>query len=422
MTQPTVSVVVVSRDRPTALTRCLTALSQLQYSGFEIVVVADPLGCAAVRAGPYADQVKLVAFDRANISEARNLGISHAAGEIIAFIDDDAVPEPSWLHQLISPAHREDVAAMGGFVRGRNGISWQWQARTVDAVGATAPLEISPYRATVLTPKGQRAAKTEGTNMAVRRDVLVALEGFDPGFAFYLDETDLNLRLARAGHATALVPMAEVHHGYAASPRRRQDRVPRDLFDIGSSWAVFQRKYVPESKRKDHWRGVRKSERTRVLNHMVAGRLVPRDVRHLMSRLDQGYGQGLMRQRGGAQLSRSPISAFKPFPTRTRTSVVLAGRSWQRDRLRAEAAERVQDGEIVSLFLFSPTALYHHVRFQAAGYWEQSGGLFGRSTRDASAFRMFTFSERVDAEKRRIGKQRLIPPAGLARLRNTSQG
>lgn len=408
MIHSSVSVVVVSRDRPTALTRCLTGLSQLQYSKFEIVVVADPAGCAAIRNGAFADDLKLVEFDRPNISEARNLGISHAAGDIVAFIDDDAVPEPSWLHQLMAPSERPHVAAMGGFVRGRNGISWQWQARMVDRMGAAQPLEVSPNRATVLTPKGKRATRTEGTNMAVRRDVLVALDGFDPGFAFYLDETDLNLRLAHAGYATAIVPMAEVHHGFAASPRRRQDRVPRDLFDIGSSWAVFQRKHVPEGQRRDHWRMIREQERVRALVHMVAGRLLPRDVRYLLARLDQGYGQGLMRQRGGAQVSSSPVSAFKPFPGKKRASVVLAGRSWQRDSLRAEAAERVQRGEIVTLFLFSPTTLRHHLRFDPAGFWEQRGGLFGRSIRNSPVFRMFSFSERIAAETRRIGKQRLI--------------
>ena len=254
MSQVPVSVVVVSRDRPMALRRCLAGLAQLQYDPFEIVVVADAQGCAAVAGSDLATHIKIVPFEQPNISEARNLGISHSAGDIIAFIDDDAVPEPSWLMQLTAPSARREISAMGGFVLGRNGISHQWKARAVDATGATEDIEMHPIRATVLKPKGARATKTEGTNMAVRRDVLVDVEGFDPGFAFFLDETDLNLRLARAGHATAIVPMAQVHHGFAASPRRRADRVPRDLFDIGASWAVFQRKYVPHAERITHWR------------------------------------------------------------------------------------------------------------------------------------------------------------------------
>ena len=226
---------VVSRDRPDAFVRCLTGLSQLQYPNFEIVVVADPKGHQAVVSSQFSSHIKSIRFDLPNISEARNLGISHAAGDIIAFIDDDAVPEPSWLTFLVAPSERPNVAAMGGYVRGRNGISFQWKARSVDAYGNSAPLDLNPTRATLLTSTEHRAIKTEGTNMAVRRDVLVDLGGFDPGFAFYLDETDLNLRLMRAGHTPAVVPMAEVHHGFLESAQRRRDRVPRDLFEIGSS-------------------------------------------------------------------------------------------------------------------------------------------------------------------------------------------
>ena len=96
MSQVPVSVVVVSRDRPMALRRCLAGLAQLQYDPFEIVVVADAQGCAAVAGSDMATHIKIVPFEQPNISEARNLGISHSAGDIIAFIDDDAVPEPSW--------------------------------------------------------------------------------------------------------------------------------------------------------------------------------------------------------------------------------------------------------------------------------------------------------------------------------------
>lgn len=406
--QPPVSVVVVSRDRPEALCRCLVGLAQVQYAEMEVVVVADPAGVVACEALSFADHLKLVEFDRPNISEARNLGISHAAGDIVAFIDDDAVPEPSWLTFLVAPFVREQVAASGGFVRGRNGISYQWMARSVDRNGHTQPLEVNHKRATVLSPKGRWATKTEGTNMAVRRDVLVTLEGFDPGYAFYLDETDLNLRLMQAGHATAIVPLAEVHHGFAASPRRRIDRVPRDLLDIGASWAVFQRKHVPEMDRPSHWRALRLGERNRALRHMVAGRLQPRDVRRLLSRLDQGYGQGMSRKRGGGAVSRSPIGAFRAFPTQARKSVVLAGRIWQRRQLLKKAALHLSAGDIVTVILLSPTALFHHVRFDASGYWVQSGGLFGRADRTDRPFTFSSFKSRIRKEVARVADQRLL--------------
>ncbi len=403
-----VSVVVVSRDRPGALLRCLTGLSQLQYPNFEIVVVADAKGQQAVVASQFSSLIKCIGFDLPNISEARNLGISHAAGDIVAFIDDDAVPEPSWLTFLVAPAARSQVAAMGGYVRGRNGISFQWMARSVDERGNSTPFDVNPKRATLLTSIEQCAIKTEGTNMAVRRDVLVELGGFDPGFAFYLDETDLNLRLKRAGHTTAVVPMAEVHHGFFESVHRRRDRVPRDLFEIGSSWAVFQRKYLSEAKRAAHWRAIRDSEWRRLVSHMVAGRLEPRDIHNLLGRLDLGYWQGLARKRGGGQVTCSPVSDFKRYPMQLRISTVLSGRSWERVRLRKTAVERVQAGEIVTVVCLSPSTLFHTVQFDSNGFWMQKGGVFGKSERADRLFRMTTFSSRVQREITRTAQQRLI--------------
>ncbi len=133
MTAPSVSVVVVSRARPGELRRCLLGLFQLDYPAFEIVLVADPLGLRAAEASGYQGRIKTVAFDEANISAARNLGIQAAAGEIVAFIDDDAVPEPAWLTHLSAAFEADDVEAAGGYVRGRNGdrvpIPWRLARR-----------------------------------------------------------------------------------------------------------------------------------------------------------------------------------------------------------------------------------------------------------------------------------------------------
>jgi len=184
--------------------------------------------------------------------------------------------------------------------------------------------------------------------------------------------------------------------------------VPRDLFDIGASWAVFQRKYVPETQRDTHWRAIRAGERVRIINHMVAGRLLPGDVVRLLRRLDAGYAEGLVRQRGGAHLLRSASEPFRPFPTAARKSTVLSGRVWQRSRMRADAAKRVRAGEIVTLILLSPTALFHRVRFHPDGYWEQIGGLFGRSDRTDRLIAFHSFATRVARESRRVADQRLI--------------
>ena len=406
MTRPPVSVVVVSRDRPDALMRCITGLTQVQYDPFEIVIVADPGGIAAVKTMDCAGDLKLVTFDQANISAARNAGINVAAGDIIAFVDDDAVPEPTWLHYLTAPFEHSNVAAAGGFVIGRNGISFQWKARVIDAMGHASPIEVREDKATVLHPPKGTAVKTEGTNMAVRRDVLVALGGFDPAYHFYLDETDLNMRLAQAGRATAVCPRAQVHHGFAASTRRRPDRVPSDLSEIGASCAVFARKFLTESTRQEHWADMLSAQRKRLLTHMVAGRLEPGQVRKLLKGLRQGYADGTGRTTGSGQLTAHASDGFKRFPVVARIHHFMATSFLRTKAARREAKTRVKNGGIVTLMIFSPTAMYHRTWFDPDGFWVQKGGQFGRSLRRGRLFRWTLRKARRKMEMDRVAQVR----------------
>ena len=214
------------------------------------------------------------------------------------------------------------------------------------------------------------------------------------------------MRLAQVGHATALVPLAEVHHGFAASATRRQDRVPRDLFEIGASWAVFQRKYIPKADRPAHWRLQHTSERRRLLQHMVAGRLEPRDVRRLMNRLDAGYEDGQHRSFGAAQLPRHAMQPFRPVEFRRREAKFTSVRGIRATAAIEAAVARVAAGSIETVLVLSRTALFHSVQFTLDGVWVQRGGLFGRANRDEPLFRFTTFRRRSQRERARIAAVR----------------
>ena len=127
MTPQAASVVIVSRGRPALLRRCLVGLDQQDHPEFEIVVVADAEGVAAVEHMGWADRVKVIRFDEANISAARNMGIAAAAAPVVAFIADDAVAEHDWLRRLIVPITEGRADAASGFVFGA-----QWALIPVD--------------------------------------------------------------------------------------------------------------------------------------------------------------------------------------------------------------------------------------------------------------------------------------------------
>ncbi len=397
MTTSSVSVVVVSRHRPEELRKCLLALTFQTLPIFEVIIVGDP-GVADVVAQldrPIAVQQSL--FDEANISKARNIGIAMAAGDVVAFIDDDAVAEPTWLERLIAPFSDTEVAAVGGFVRGRNGISYQWKAEAIGRTGDSEPFEV--HQTTILEGTEYRAIKTQGTNCAFRRDVLIELGGFDENYHFYMDETDLNMRLAYAGKMTAIVPDAEVQHGYAESARRTRNRAPRTLYDIGASRAYFLKKHGQDLAKLDV---ARDHQRVRLLRHMVYGEIEPKDVARLLQTFDEGVENGLKRESITPQFDEP--GAFQNFRTLgDGDHQVFFGRRRNKAKL-FESAQSHSGG--ATAMVFSRTGLFHRRWFHRDGFWVQSGGLYGKSDRSDKLLARYTTRARAERECAALEKTR----------------
>ncbi len=400
---PPVSVIIVSRHRPAELALCLKALQLQDHMNFEVIVVADPAGLAVAEGLP----VKRVAFDEANISAARNAGLAVAAGDLVAFIDDDAVAEPTWLGRLTQPFAVRQVAAAGGFVRGRDGLSLQWRARRVDIWGTHSDLVCDPEAPSLHSPAAGLAVRTEGTNAAFRRAVLAAIGGFDPAYRFYHDDADVSLRLAAEGHTTAVAPRAEVIHGFAASARRDAGRVPLDLREIGASSAVLWRRHATGRDPADAEARLVAEQRARALRHMVSGGIEPRDVARLMASLAEGLAEGARRALSDLTPIPAATEPFLAFPAGPRPGRLLAGRIWQAARLRRQAAGLALS-EVVTLLLLWPGIRPHRMRFRPEGYWEQKGGLFGRAGR-SSPRRFWTFGARVRQETDARHKTRPAP-------------
>lgn len=370
----------------------------MDHPAFEVVVVADPVGLEVAKAYP----VKTVLFEERNISAARNLGIAAAAGAVVAFIDDDAVPEPLWLAHLTRPFVDPQVVAAGGFVVGRNGISFEWKSGKVDRLLGTHPLATPEDRVSLHSGQPGTAVEIKGVNCAYQRGVLADLGGFDPLLRYYLDETEVNLRMSRLARLTAIVPKARVHHHKAASAQRRADRAPLNLYDIGFSCAVTLRRHGATQEKMAAARArLRLLEWAKLLRMMEAGWIEPRDVSRLIASHDQGFVEGSEVMLPPLAPIQAPTASFMRYPSARRDLVNLAGRSWQARSLHAHAREIVAEGRIARVYLFSPTALFHTLSFRD-GYWCQRGGLFGKSDRSDSLFRLWTFGRRLERESDRF--------------------
>ena len=397
-----VSLVVVSRHRPRALLRCLTAIGQLDHPEFELIVVADPGAAGAVRA--LGLRLKLAVFDVPNVSAARNVGLRLASAGIVAFVDDDAVPEPTWLSRLTAPFADLRVCQAGGFVLGRSGLAWQWRARYVRGDASDEAFD-APPGPSLHAGSASRTVKTEGTCCAFRRDDLLAIGGFDEGFRFYLDEADVNLRLAGRGGLTAMVPDAVVHHGFHASARRGANRLPLDLTEIGASLARFVARHAPD----DGAALARRVEdqRRRLLRLVLACRMTPWRALGLMRSLRRGLAEPIDIVAPGPSKA-TPLPFLRLPGTGPREGVVIAGATWDRVRLEEAARAAVAEGRIVTLFCLSRGIRPQRLRFCADGYWLQTGGRFGRTVRHGPRVVLVPPRRRLAEETARLGRFRPV--------------
>ncbi|WP_265523561.1 glycosyltransferase family 2 protein [Oerskovia flava] len=210
---PSVSVVVVTYNRPDHVRECLDHLARLDTAPLEVIVVdASPDNRTRRLVTEEFPETVLLRNDlgRGTTPESRQIGFAACHGDIVAYIDDDAFVEPEWLDELVAPYADPEVVAVGG--RAKNGIPGE------ESVGLT---EIG-----LLLPDGRltgnfgadpgRVVQVDhllGANMSFRRSVLAELGGIRgnyPGTCL-CEESDISLRVATRGRLV-FNPRAVVRH------------------------------------------------------------------------------------------------------------------------------------------------------------------------------------------------------------------
>ena len=180
---PRVSVVVCSLNGSATIRDTLEALTRLEYPNYEVIVIDDgSTDETPVIANEYPFRV--ISTENRGLSNARNLGWQQATGDIVAYIDDDAYPDPQWLSYLVQVFQRSDFVGVGGPNLAPAGDGW-----IADCVAN------SPGGPVHVLVSDTEAEHIPGCNMAFRRDALSALNGFDPIFRAAGDDVDICWRL-----------------------------------------------------------------------------------------------------------------------------------------------------------------------------------------------------------------------------------
>jgi O-antigen biosynthesis protein len=238
---PRVSVLICTYNGGRTLGETCAAVAELDYPDVEVIVVDD--GSTDDSASIAASHgFRVISTENRGLSRARNTALEAATGEIVAYIDDDAMPDPHWLTYLVDTFARTDFVAVGG-----PNLPVPGDGAVADAVAAAPgnPIHV------LLTDR--EAEHIPGCNAAFRTEALRESGGFDPRFRTAGDDVDICWRLQDRGWRIGYAPAAVVWHHRRATVGGylRQQR------GYGRAEAMLERKWPLRYSAGGHvtWRG-----------------------------------------------------------------------------------------------------------------------------------------------------------------------
>ena len=318
-----VSVVICTLNRAVGLTDTLESLRYQNHNNFEVVVVNGPsTDNTAEILVPWADRVKLADCPLPNLSMSRNIGIRAASGDVVAFIDDDALPEFDWINQALDGFDGDEVAGVGGIVFDHTGVSLQYKYSAANRFAETSARHDRPYDEQCV-PGSFQFPYLQGTNALFRRDALLTIGGFDETFDYYLDETDVCCRLVDAGFVLRQLDTAPVHHKFLPSGVRDHHRVVTNWSPIMKNHVYFSYRHAlgpfTEFDIHEHARVFMETRIADARFHEQAGRL-PVDAANVAAiKCAEAFRVGMQLGWERRSIRLGPVqwerSDFKRFPT-----------------------------------------------------------------------------------------------------------
>jgi GT2 family glycosyltransferase len=216
------SVIVLGYGAEAYLTECLAALDQELDEDDELLLVDN--GIVADDANPVTVPPRTVRLgDGANLGFAGgcNHAASRASGDVLVFVNSDAVVRPGGVAALVAAAEEPSIGIASGCLRLAD------QPDRINSAGN--PLQFAGMTwagacgepASAHQERGAVAVATGGF-FAVRRDVWDALGGFEPAYFAYHEDTDLSLRCWMAGWRVEYIPesVADHHYEFSRNPRK----------------------------------------------------------------------------------------------------------------------------------------------------------------------------------------------------------
>jgi len=250
---PFISVLVCTRDRPESLIHALRSLQALDYPNFEVLVIDNCPTQSETEKLAVQYSFRYVIESRPGLDWARNRGITEAAGDVIAFIDDDGAADPQWLWGLARGFADPGTRCITGLVLPLELETRAQELFEIAYGGFGRGFRQKVFRAGTLWKDAlRRPSIGTGCNMAFRKSVFNEIGLFDPAFDVGTPtggcgDLDMFHRLMRKGLTIEYRPEVVVYHRH----RESMEDLRKQLRNYGRSFMAFQTKcfiYEPDER------------------------------------------------------------------------------------------------------------------------------------------------------------------------------
>jgi len=240
-TNELVSVIIPTFRRPQKLERCLHSLINSNYPNLEVIVIEDPSPFGYTTIGwekKFPNTTFIRNKERYYQAKNRNIGIKHARGKYIFFLDDDNVVHPNCIRILVNTLLKNsEVGFVGPVAYYLTAPKLVWSAGVKFGKFSRRHLNLnyipstSSYDVDILP-----------NAYMTRKDVLERIGLFDSfNFPIQEEEHDLQYRAQKAGYRIVVNPNAIVWHDYPQSISFRFS--PQIIYEIWRSRIIFERKH-----------------------------------------------------------------------------------------------------------------------------------------------------------------------------------
>lgn len=245
-TTPLVSTVVVSYHGGKMLEECLSSLEKQDYTSHEVIVVDNGSGkhlqeslSSKFKSCRWVNEPQNLGF-----AGGCNRGIAASKGSLIALINDDAIADQAWISSMVNCMQSNpDAGAVAGMAIDGNSPD------ILDSLGVGVALDGMSRQLECGAPLSQHRTSASvlafsGCSCMLRKTVLETTGCFDERFFAYCEDTDLSLRMIKAGWRIVTCPFATITHFYSQTGGRYSLR-KMYLIERNHHWVALKNFPVP---------------------------------------------------------------------------------------------------------------------------------------------------------------------------------